>query len=196
MSIKERIQQLEANSKGFDIFDLLEKYFFQRNEQEPVSGEAWAEDDEELADCQAYHEWESDGEPTGIKDDAEFYAIQRAVFKEVVYRVENYKLDYKAIASRIYSFLKTLPDGTEISTHEAVDKALGDSKVQYKDHSGCTYYYGDIAIKEDDFWDIHYSLLGKISMGHKYEADFSNFEGQFVGLPYNIPFVFKLKNKR
>lgn len=37
--------------------------------------------------------------------------------------------------------------------------------------------------------------LGKIGMGHKYEADFSKYEGQNVGLPYNIPFVFKLKQK-
>ena len=35
MSIEERIQQLEANSGGFDIGDLLEKHFFQRNGQDP-----------------------------------------------------------------------------------------------------------------------------------------------------------------
>ena len=96
MSIEERIQQLEANSGGFDIGDLLEKHFFQRNGQDPISGEPWAENDEELAHFKAHHEWESDGKPTGIKDDAEFYAIQRAVYKEVIYRVENDKLDYNA----------------------------------------------------------------------------------------------------
>lgn len=37
MSIEERIQQLEANSGGFDIGDLLEKHFFQRNGQDPIS---------------------------------------------------------------------------------------------------------------------------------------------------------------
>ena len=195
MSIEERIQQLEANSGGFDICDLLEKHFFQRNGQDPISGEPWAENDEDLAHYRIHHEWESDGKPTGIKDDAEFYAIQRALFKEVIYRVENQKLDYKGIATRVYDFLKTLPDGTELSTHEAVDKALGKPKVQYKDYSGYTYYYGGTVIKEDDFWDIHYALLGKIGMGHKYEADFSKYEGQTVGLPYNIPFVFRLKRK-
>ena len=193
MSIEERIQQLEANSGGFDISALLEKHYFQRNGQDPISGESWAENDKQLAHFKAHHEWESDGKPTGIKDDAEFYAIQRAVYKEVIYSVENYKLDYKAIASRVYSFLKTLPDGTELSTHEAVDKALGTPQVQYKDYCGYTYYYGDIVIKENDYWDIHYALLGKIGMGHKYEADFSNYEDQCVGLPYNIPFVFRLK---
>ena len=39
MSIEEHIQQLEANSGGFDIGDLLEKHFFQRNGQDPISGE-------------------------------------------------------------------------------------------------------------------------------------------------------------
>ena len=34
-----------------------------------------------------------------------------------------------------------------------------------------------------------------IAMGHKYDADFSEYEDQCVGLPYNIPFVFKLKSK-
>lgn len=195
MSIEERIQQLEANSGGFDIGDLLEKHYFQRNGQDPISGEPWAENDKELAHFKAHHEWESDGKPTGIKDDAEFYAIQRVVYKEVIYRVENDKLDYKAIASRVYDFLKTLPNGTELSTHDAIDKALGKPEVQYKDYCGYTYFYGGTVIKENDFWDIHYALLGIIGMGHKYEADFSKYEGQNVGLPYNIPFVFKLKRK-
>lgn len=103
-------------------------------------------------------------------------------------------LDYKAIASRIYSYLKTRHKKTEISTHEAVDKVLGKPEVQYTCYKGCTYFYGGIVIEEDDFLDIHNSLMGKIKMGHKYEADFSKYEGEYVGLPYNIPFVFKLKS--
>jgi len=195
MDIQERIKELEANNPGYDIGDLLEKHFFQRNGDDPISGEAWAENDEELAHYKAHHEWESDGKPTGIKDDAEFYAIQRAVYKEVIYFVEKEKLDYKTIASRLYDYLKSLPNGTELSTHEALDKLFGKPQVQYKDYSGCTYFYGGIVIKEDDFWDIHDSLMGKIAMGHKYDADFSKYEDQCVGLPYNIPFVFKLKKK-
>ena len=195
MDIQKRIKELEANSGSYDIHDLLEKHFFQRNGQTPISGEAWAENDAELAKYKEHHEWESDGKSTGIKDDAEFYALQRAVYKDVIYFVENEQLDYKAIASRVYNFLKTLPDGSELSTHEAVDKTLGKPVVQYKDYSGYTYFYGGTVIKEDDFWTIHDSLMGKIGMGHKYEAVFSKYEGECVGLPYNIPFVFKLKNK-
>lgn len=114
-----------------------------------------------MAHYKAHHDWESDGKPTGIKDDAEFYAIQRAVYKEVIYFVKKEKLDYKAIASRLYDYLKSLPNGTELSTHEALDKLFGKPQVQYKDYNGCTYFYGGIVIKEDDFWDIHDSLMGK-----------------------------------
>jgi hypothetical protein len=160
MDIQERIKELEANNPGYDIGDLLEKHFFQRNGEDPISGEAWAEND-----------------------------------KEVIYFVEKEKLDYKTIASRLYDYLKSLPNGTELSTHEALDKLFGKPQVQYKDYNGCTYFYGGIVIKEDDFWDIHDSLMGKIAMGHKYDADFSKYEDQNVGLPYNIPFVFKLKIK-
>lgn len=62
---------------------------------------------------------------------------------------------------------------TEISTHEAVDKILGKPQVQYTDYSGYIYFYGGTIIKEDNFWDIHNSLMGKIAMGHKYDTDFS-----------------------
>ena len=195
MDIQERIKELEANNPGYEIDDLLEKHFFQRNGEDPISGEAWAENDEELADFKAHHEWESDGTPTGIKDDAEFYAIQRAIYNEVIYLVKKKKLNYKSLAAQLYNYLKTLPDGTELSTYDAIGKFLGKPNVQYKDYNGYTYFYGGTVIKEDDFWGIHDSLMGKIAMGHKYEADFSKYEDQCVGLPYNIPFVFKLKAK-
>ena len=91
MDIQERIKELEANNPCYDIGDLLEKHFFQRNGEDPISGEAWAENDKELAHYKAHHEWESDGKPTGIKDDAEFYDIQRAVYKEVIYFVFKLK---------------------------------------------------------------------------------------------------------
>lgn len=173
----------------------MEKYWFQRRGVTPISGEAWAENEEQKRHYKEYFDWENDGKPTGIKDDAEFYAIQRAVYEKVIYFVDNKKLDYKSIASQLYDYLKTLPKGTEISTHEAVDKVLGKPQVQYTDHSGYIYFYGGTVIKEDNFWDIHNSLMGKIAMGHKYDTDFSKYENQHVGLPYNIPFVFKLKNK-
>lgn len=110
----------------------------------------------------------------------------------------NQKLDCKAIASRVYGFLKTLPDGTEISTHEAIDKALGKPVVQYvkyKDCSGYIYLYGGTVVKENDFFEIHNALQRIIGMDHKYEVDFRKYGDVPVGRPYNIPFVFRLKQQ-
>lgn len=124
-----------------------------------------------------------------------FYPVQRAVYKKVIMAVKNQSLDYKSIASKLYCFLKTLPDGMELSTYGAMEKLFGKPKVQYEDHEGWTSFYDGIVVKEEDFWDIHDSLMGKIAMGHKYDADFSKYEDGCYGLPYNIPFVFKLKIK-
>lgn len=194
MKIEDRIKELETINNGKSIGLIIEKYLFQRNGETVPSGEPWAESEAQRLRYIKSNEWSNDGKPTGIESDEEFYAIQRAVYKKVISVVAE-KLDYKDIASRVYNYLKTLRGRVELSTHEAVDKALGLTDAQYEDYKGYTYFYGGIVIKEDDFWDIHYALLGKIGMGHKYEADFSKYDGQIVGLPYNIPFVFRLKRK-
>ena len=173
MDIQKRIKEIEANNRGKTIHNVLEKHWFQRKGDTPISGEPWAESEEQRRHYKEHFDWENDGKPTGIIDDAEFYTIQRAVYERVIYFVDNEKLDYKSIASQLYDYLKTLPDGTEISTHEAVDKILGKPQVQYTDHSGYIYFYGGTVIKEDNFWDIHNSLMGKIAMGHKYDTQTS-----------------------
>lgn len=195
MNIQKRIKELEGQNGTHDIFEIFEKYFFQRNGEEYPSSEEWAENEKELEEAKEDFAWGNDGQPTGIKDDKEFYALQRAVFEKVVYSVKNKKLDNKAIATRVYEFLKTLPNGSELSTHEAVDRVYGKPKAEYKQYRGYTYSYAEMIVQEDDFLGIHNSLMGKIDMGHKYEADFSKYGGEYVGLPYNIPFVFKLKTK-
>ena len=189
-----RIQEIELQNSGHDIHEILEKYWFQRNGETVPIGKDWAESEEEEIEYEKDRVWANDGKPTGIKDDAEFYAIQRAVYKKVIMTVKG-ELDYKAIASKVYSHLKTLPRAKELSTHEAVDLTLGKPETQYEDYRGYTYFYGGTVIQEDDFFYIHHALLGKIAMGHKYEADFKKYEGECVGLPYNIPFVFRLKRK-
>ena len=190
--MKDRIQEIEAQYSGRNIDTILEKYWFQRNGETVPIGKEWAETEEEEIKYEKERIWANDGKQTGIKDDAEFYAIQRYRYKKVIMIVKGI-IDYKEIASKVYNYLKTLPDGTELSTHEAVDLTLGKPEVQYEDYRGYTYFYGGVVIKEDDFWDIYNALLGKIAMGHKYEADSSKYEGEIVGLPYNIPFVFRLK---
>ena len=193
MSMEDRIHQLEAQNGGKSIGLIIEKYWFQRCGWNVPSGEPWAESEAQAKHYRESNVWSNDGKPTGIESDKEFYAIQRAVYKKVISVIKTEKLDYKSLASRLYNYLKSRPKRTELSTHEALDKMLGKPYVQYVDYEGYTYFYGGIVIKEDDFWDIHNALMGKIGMGHKYEADFSKYDGQLVGLPYNIPFVFKLK---
>ena len=197
MNIEERIKQIEALNEGNDrsIHEVLEKYWFQRNGETVPIGKEWAETEEEEIKYEHERVWANDGKPTGIESDEEFYALQRAVYNDVIMVVEKREINYKAIASLVYNYLKTLPNGTEISTFEAVSGALGKPDVRYRDYEGYTYFYGGTVLVEDDFWNIHYLLMGKIGMGHKYEADSSKYEGETVGLPYNIPFVFKLKNK-
>ena len=190
----DRIQEITSQNSNRSIDAILEKYWFQRNGETVPIRKEWAETKEEEIKFEKERIWANDGKPTGIKDDAEFYAIQRAVYKKVIMIVKG-ELDYKAIASKVYNHLKTLPRAKELSTHEAVALTLGKPDVQYEDYRGYTYFYGGTVIREDDFLYIHYALLGKIAMGHKYEADFKKYEGEFVGLPYNIPFVFRLKRK-
>ena len=188
----ERIQEITSQNSNRSIGTILEKFWFQRNGETVPIGKEWAETKEEEIKYEKERVWANDGKPTGIKDDAEFYAIQRAIYKKVIMIVKG-KIDYKKIASKVYNHLKTLPDGTEISTYEAVELTLGKPEVQYEDYRGYTYFYGGTVIREDDFWGIDEALIGKINMGHKYEADSSKYEGEIVGLPYNIPFVFRLK---
>ena len=190
----DRIQEITSQNSNRSIGTILEKYWFQRNGETVPIGKEWAETEKEAIEYEKERLWANDGKPTGIKDDAEFYALQRAIYKKVIMIVKGI-LDYKGIASKVYNYLKTLPDGTELSTHEAIDQTLGKPEVQYEDYRGYTYFYGGTVIREDDFWGIDEALIGKINMGHKYEADSSKYEGECVGLPYNIPFVFRLKRK-
>ena len=82
------VKSLESQNGSHDIFDILEKYYFQRQgEQYPASDE-FADSEEELAEAKADFEWGNDGKPTGIKSDEEFYKIQRKVFGEIIYKIK------------------------------------------------------------------------------------------------------------
>ena len=89
MDIKKRIKEIEANNQGKTIHGILEKHWFQRRGVTPISGEAWAESEEERKHYKEHFDWENDGKPTGIIADAEFYAIQRAVYEKVIYPVDK-----------------------------------------------------------------------------------------------------------
>ena len=68
-----------------DLFNILEKYSYQRQNIQLSNLEAYAEDlgkpEEELL---AYQNWINDGKPTGIESDEQFYELQRQAYGEVV----------------------------------------------------------------------------------------------------------------
>lgn len=85
----DRIQEIELQNSGHDIHEILEKYWFQRNGETVPIGKEWAETEEEEIEYENDSVWANYGKPTGIKDDAEFYAIQRAVYKKVIMIVKG-----------------------------------------------------------------------------------------------------------
>ena len=193
------IQEVEAhkNNQGYDIDMILEKYYFQRNHWSVPSSVPWAEDEgdeEDVEDARKADAWSNNRRTTGIKSDADFYQLQVERYKKVIMINEQQRPDAKAIAGQVYAWLKTQPNGIEIATYDAVNQALGLTWTQYDDiHYRNLYFYGGFFLDDQDFFSIHHYLLGKINMGHKFETDSSAFDGQCVGLPYNIPFIFRRK---
>ena len=49
-------------------------------------------------------------------------------------------------------------------------------------------------LEELDLFEVHGRLLRLIKKEKEYVADFSAYEGMYIGLPYNIPFVFRKKH--
>ena len=91
--------------------------------------------------------------------------------------------DYDAIAQQAYEWLKKRRATGEISTFEVLMKING-------------YMWGSKELEqlEDlDLFEVHDRLLRLIKKGNEYVADFSAYEDMCVGLPYDIPFVFRKK---
>jgi len=92
--------------------------------------------------------------------------------------------DYDAIAQQAYEWLKKRRAKGEISTFEVLMKING-------------YKWGSKELEqleELDLFEVHGRLLRLIKKEKEYVADFSAYEGQYIGLPYNIPFVFRKKH--
>ena len=81
--IMKRIRELEAS--GHSIYDLLEKYSFQKAGVTMNYHDSYADDEDERLVMRAYVDWVNDGESTDIKSNREFYAIQRVLFGQVIY---------------------------------------------------------------------------------------------------------------
>lgn len=91
--------------------------------------------------------------------------------------------DHDTIACQVYDWLKMRRNKRDIDTYEAIQKATGFSLADQ----------GNNTLTEKDCIEIHYKLMALIKKENEYVADFSAYEDMCVGLPYNIPFVFRKK---
>ena len=91
--------------------------------------------------------------------------------------------DYEAIAQKAYEWLKKRRAKGEISSSEVVMKVMGLKRKDLDDFDRAE----DFLMKADD------ALLRLIEKENEYVADFTAYEDMCVGLPYNIPFVFRGK---
>lgn len=89
------------------------------------------------------------------------------------------------IANKLLEKLKTLPDGTENSITGLLKELF--EEVEY-DRQSATFVFSDFELKNEDLFDIYIDVSNK-AKEEKILLDFSKYDGQRVGLPYNIPFV-------
>lgn len=75
--------------RKIELFNILEKYSYQRQNIQLSNLDAYADDlgetEEELL---AYQNWINDGNPTGIKSDEQFYEIQKQAYGEVIMELD------------------------------------------------------------------------------------------------------------
>jgi len=80
-------------------------------------------------------------------------------------------------ARTLYAYLKEHCVGKEVSTWDLVRKVFPQ-------------------LTNSDLWEIHEALGSVISEEGKYEMDLGSYANEYVGLPYCIPFVFRLKKTK
>ena len=95
----------------------------------------------------------------------------------------NQQPDYEALAKLAYEWLKKRQAKGEISTHEVLVK-ICENKCSSKIIE---------QLEGIELFEFHDRLLSLIKKEKEYVADFSAYKDMFVGLPYNIPFVFRKK---
>ncbi len=76
--------RVEGGQK-IDLFNILEKYSYQRQNIQLSNLDAYAEDlgksENELL---AYQNWINDGKPTGIESDEQYYELQKQAYGKVI----------------------------------------------------------------------------------------------------------------
>lgn len=78
-----------VGGRKIELFNILEKYSYQRQNIQLSNLDAYADDlgetEEELL---AYQNWINDGKPTGIESDEQFYEIQKQAYGEVIMELD------------------------------------------------------------------------------------------------------------
>ena len=79
-------------------------------------------------------------------------------------------------ARMLYAYLKEHCVGKQTSTWDLARKA-------------------SLSLEDDDLWAIHDALCGIVDEEGEYEMYLGSYANEIVGLPYNIPFKFRLKKQ-
>ena len=83
-------------------------------------------------------------------------------------------METKDLANTLYAYLKEHCIGKETSTWDLVQKVA-------------------IQLTEDELWAVHDALQSVIEEENEYEMYLGHYADEKVGLPYCIPFKFRLK---
>ena len=79
-------------------------------------------------------------------------------------------------ARTLYAYLKEHCVGKQTSTWDLARKA-------------------SLSLEDDDLWAIHDALCGIVDEEGEYEMYLGSYANEIVGVPYNIPFKFRLKKQ-
>jgi len=79
-------------------------------------------------------------------------------------------------ARTLYAYLKEHCVGKQTSTWDLARKA-------------------SLSLEDDDLWAIHDALCDIVEEEGEYEMYLGSYANEIVGLPYNIPFKFRLKKQ-
>ena len=114
--------------------------------------------------------------------------------EELNYRNVTPGVDHKAIARKLYDWLKARNSGKAISTRFALEKVFGRPRAEYaEDGSGYAMVYPDFKLVDFDIYQIDECLTDLIDREGEYEVDYPMKEDISNKETYDIPFVLKKK---
>lgn len=94
----------------------------------------------------------------------------------VIHCVDENKNSVMETARTLYAYLKEHCVGKQTSTWDLVQKA-------------------DLPLAVDDLWAVHEALCSIVEEEGEYEMYLGSYVNEIVGVPYNIPFKFRLKKQ-